>query len=213
MPRRPRIVRPGAPHLITQSSAVSQNIFDSDDDCRLFLRLLGKHAVRNELAVWGYCLMPGHFHLIVVPGREDSIAGALCQLQADYARYRNLLHTATGRLWPSRFRSVAMDNTLAWRALAYIERTPVRAAMVDQAELYPWSSAPAHFGIQAPPQWLSITAWRHQWKPSQWRRLLRESQEESRFGEQLRAATASGQPMDESLPPRDRRTRAATTAA
>ena len=31
-----------------------------------------------------------------------------------------------------------------WRALAYVDRNPVRAGMVHQARDYPWSSAAAH---------------------------------------------------------------------
>ena len=82
MPRRPRIVRPDTPHHITQRASGGQPIFDSDDDRRLFLRLLEKYAARYELEIWGYCLMPNHFHLIATPPPPGANAGALPQLQA-----------------------------------------------------------------------------------------------------------------------------------
>lgn len=213
MPRRPRIVRPDAPHHITQRGDGRQPIFDTDDDRRLFLRLLGKYASLYELEIWGYCLMPDHFHLIAVPRSADSIAGTLRQLQGDYARYINLRRDNTGHLWHSRYRSTVMDAAHTWRALAYIERNPVRAEIAEQAEFFPWSSAPAHYGIQSPPSWLNVTAWRSHWKPAQWRRLLRESKDETSFAEQFHAATSTGRPMGEPAPARGRRAKATATAA
>ena len=213
MPRRPRIVRPHAPHHITQRGDGRQTIFDNDDDRRLFLRLLAKYSTRYELEIWGYCLMPDHFHLIAVPRSADSIAGTLRQLQGDYARYINIRRDATGHLWQSRFGSTPMDDANSWRALAYIERNPVRAAITEQAELFPWSSAPFHYGIQSPPSWLNVTAWHSHWKPAQWRRLLRESKDETAFAEQFHATTASGRPMGEPAPARGRRAKATATAA
>ena len=213
MPRRPRIVHPNEPHHITQRGFGRQLIFDIDDDRRLFLRLLGKYATQYELEIWGYCLMPNHFHLIAVPHNPGSIANALRQLQADYARYFNLRRDTTGHLWQSRYHSTPMDDANTWRALAYIERNPVRAAITEQAELFPWSSAPFHYGIQSPPPWLNVTAWRSHWKPAQWRRLLRESKDETAFAEQFHAATATGRPLGDPAPQRGRRAKATATAA
>ena len=213
MPRRPRIVRPDAPHHITQRGDGRQHIFDTDDDRRLFLRLLGKYATRYELEIWGYCLMPDHFHLIAVPRSTGSIAKALRQLQGDYARYINLRRDNTGHLWQARYASTVLDGAYTWRALAYIERNPVRAEITEQAELFPWSSAPFHYGIQSPPSWLNVTAWRSQWKPAQWRRLLRESRDEPIFAGQFHAATSTGRPMGDPAPQRGRRAKATATAA
>lgn len=213
MPRRPRIVRPDTPHHITQRSNGGQPIFDSDDDRRLFLRLLEKYATRYELEIWGYCLMPNHFHLIATPRRPGAIAGALRQIQAGYARYLNLRRDAGGQLWRTRFHSAPIDQANVWRALAYLERNPVRAGLAEQAELFPWSSAPAHYGIQSPPQWLNVGAWRSNWTPAQWRRILRASTEDPSFGRQLHAETAAGRPFGEQPPARGRRSKASATAA
>ena len=213
MPRRPRTIRPHAAHHITQRGNGRQIIFDTDDDRRLFLRLLGKYATRYDLEIWGYCLMPNHFHLIAIPHRTDSIPNTFRQLQADYARYLNLRRDTTGHLWQARYYSVPMDDGHTWRALAYVERNPVRAGIIVQAELFPWSSAPAHYGLQAPPQWLNTAAWRRQWSPHQWRKLLRESKEELIFAEQFHSATSSGRPMGDPLPQRGRRPKAVATAA
>ena len=41
-----------------------------------------------------------------------------------------------------------LDETHRWAAVRYVERNPVRAAMVEWAEDYAWSSAPGHCGLR-----------------------------------------------------------------
>ncbi len=62
--------------------------------------------------------------------------------------------------WQGRFFSSPLDDAYLWAAIRYVERNPVRASIVKQAEDYPWSSAAAHCRkIRAPllshkPDWL-----------------------------------------------------------
>jgi putative transposase len=58
----------------------------------------------------------------------------------------NRLHGRSGHLWQGRFYSSPLDNVHLWRALAYVERNPVRARLVRRAWRWPWSSAAAHAG-------------------------------------------------------------------
>src|SRR5712692_9304183 len=89
MPRRARIVVPGLAHHITQRGNNQQNVFDTSFDRKLFLEMLAAHASKHGLAIWGYCLMANHFHLIASPETPDSPARTLRRLLADYARYLN----------------------------------------------------------------------------------------------------------------------------
>jgi putative transposase len=92
------VVEPGLAHHITQRGNNQQRIYDSDSDCRLFLEILGERASKYGLAIWGYCLMPNHFHLIAVPDAEDALARTICRLEADYARYLNTRRGTNGHL-------------------------------------------------------------------------------------------------------------------
>src|SRR5215467_9003317 len=129
MPRSKRIVVPGLPHHITQRGNGRADVYDSDSDRTVFLDLLASYSRQYRLTVWGYCLMSNHFHLIAVPSHEDSIAKVIGRLEADYARYLNVRRGASGHLWQARYHSVPMDLPYCWRALAYVERNPVRAGM------------------------------------------------------------------------------------
>jgi len=61
------------------------DVFYSDDDRRVYLRFLRQYTERHGLAVWAYCLMTNHVHLVVVPQREDSLAKALRDAHTVYA--------------------------------------------------------------------------------------------------------------------------------
>src|SRR5258708_35824078 len=105
MPRRPRIVIPGLAHHITQRGNNQRDVFDTDFDREIFLKMLGKYAASSGVAIWGYCLMANHYHLIAVPETEDALARAMRRLESDYARYLNVRRQANGDLWQARFQS------------------------------------------------------------------------------------------------------------
>ena len=77
MPRIARIVVPGVPHHVTQRGNNRQDVFFVDDDRSLYLKILREESIRHGAAVLGYCLMTNHTHLVIVPKRADSLAGAL----------------------------------------------------------------------------------------------------------------------------------------
>jgi putative transposase len=195
MPRRPRIVVPGLAHHITQRGNNQQTVFDSDADRNLFLDMLGGYAVKHGLTIWGYCLMSNHFHLIAVPQAEDTLARIICRLEADYARYLNLRRATSGHLWQSRYHSTPMDDRYRWTALAYVERNPVRAGMVNRVGDYPWSSAAARLGNAQAPDWLDLSEWRRHWTLQDWSLMLSTPEREQDAAKEIRDATLGGHPL------------------
>ena len=67
-----------------------------------------------------------------------------------YASYWNASHARSGHTWQGRFYSCPLDPMHLWEALGYPELNPVRAGMVAQPEMWPWSSAAAHCGAAQP---------------------------------------------------------------
>jgi len=49
-----------------------------------------------------------------------------------------------------------MEAPYCWRALAYVERNPVRGGMTLAAMDYPWSSAAARLGVAVASAWLDL---------------------------------------------------------
>jgi putative transposase len=147
MSRIPRIVLENIPYHITQRGNGRQQVFFDPYDYQLYLDLLRRYAEDAQLRLRAYCLMPNHVHLIAAPARPNSMASALGRTHADYARHFNLKRRSCGHAWQARFFSCPLDAAHLWNAMAYVERNPVRARIVDEAGQYPWSSAGPHLDV------------------------------------------------------------------
>ena len=76
MARIARIVVPECPHHVTQRGNRRQPTFFCDRDYRDYLELLAESCRKAGTAVWAYCLMPNHVHLVMVPDKEDGLRAA-----------------------------------------------------------------------------------------------------------------------------------------
>jgi len=144
MARLARLVLPGIPYHVTQRGNRRQQTFFEDGDYALYRDLLAQAARRAGTAVWSYCLMPNHVHLVVVPCDEDGLRRTFADAHQRYTAFINARHRWTGHLWQGRYGAVAMDEDHLAAAARYVALNPVRARLVDRAEHWPWSSARAH---------------------------------------------------------------------
>ena len=89
-------------------------------------------------------VMDNHVHLIVKPEQKESLALAVGETHKRYTRMVNFREGWRGYLWEGRFKSFILDEQYLYVAVRYVERNPVRARLVKEAEEYLWSSARAH---------------------------------------------------------------------
>ena len=89
MARLARVVVPNRPHHITQRGNRRQQTFFCDDDYRAYLDLLVEWCAKREVRIWGYCLMPNHVHLIVVPPTAEALCPAIGEAHRRYTRRVN----------------------------------------------------------------------------------------------------------------------------
>lgn len=144
MARLARVVAPGVAHHVTQRGNRRQTTFFSDADYAVYRDLLAEGCRAAGVEVWGYCLMPNHVHLILVPSSEDGLRAALAETHRRYSRRINQREGWTGYLWQGRFASVPMDGAHLLACARYVELNPVRAKLVSAPQDWPWSSARAH---------------------------------------------------------------------
>jgi putative transposase len=134
----------GVPHHVTQRGNRRQPVFFSDSDYIAYRALLAEGCREAGVAVWAYCLMPNHVHLILVPSTEDGLRAALGETHRRYTRRVNFREGWRGYLWQGRFASFAMDEAYLLACARYVELNPVRARLVARARDWRWSSAAAH---------------------------------------------------------------------
>src|SRR5579864_3265294 len=143
--------------LTTSRSAatVVLSTFFSDSGYALYRDLLGEHCRAAEVAVWAWCLMPNHVHLVLVPSDDDGLRRALAPVHRRYAGVIHARRRRTGHFWQGRFGAAVMDEAHVLAALADVALNPARVRLVGRAGDWRWSRTRAHLtgrddGITAP---------------------------------------------------------------
>ncbi len=144
MARLARVVVPGVPHHVTQRGNRGLETFLREEDYEAYRGLLAERAAEAGVAVWAYCLMPNHVHLIMVPPDADGLRASLGETHRRYTKYINQREGWQGHLWQERFHSYPMDEAHLLAATRYVERNPVRAGLAKDPSDWRWSSAKAH---------------------------------------------------------------------
>ena len=144
MARLARVVVPDVPHHVTQRGNRRLATFFNEGDYREYLELMAEWCGRCGVAVWAYCLMPNHVHLIVVPKSEDGLRRGIGETHRRYSRRINFREGWRGHLWQGRFASFPMDERHLMMAVRYVELNPVRAKLCRAPWRWQWSSAAAH---------------------------------------------------------------------
>ncbi len=197
MPRSARIVIPQVPHHVTQRGNNWQDIFVADEDRRAYLETLRDRCAAAGVDVLAYCLMNNHVHLVLVPEDEEGLAAAVGRTHFAHTQLINRLQGRSGHLWQGRFYSCPLDETHLWRAVAYVERNPVRARLVRRAWRWPWSSAAVHVGMATDTmEVLDLAWWEAEWTAARWRAQLVEPADEAWRGRFWRAVR-TGRPLAE----------------
>jgi putative transposase len=148
MPRRPRLVVPGIPMHITQRGVNRAAIFVDAEDRLRYRDLLEEITRSHNLPVHAYALMGNHVHLLLTADASGSLAHGMRLLNQRYVAGFNRRHRRTGTLWDGRFRSCLVEcEHYLLSVYRYIELNPVRAAIVDSAEKFAWSSAVSNLGL------------------------------------------------------------------
>lgn len=122
------------------------DIFQSDDDRRVYLQYVKEETARFGVEILCWCLMTNHVHFIAVPREETSFARGFGEAHRKYTRRKNFSAGVRGYLFQGRFSSCVLDERHLMAAAHYVETNPVRAGMVKAAWEHPWSSAAYHIG-------------------------------------------------------------------
>lgn len=89
--------------------------------------------------------MGNHVHLLLTSPEHRALSRAMRNLGQCHVQALNRRHRRSGTPWQGRFKSCLVDSE-CYLMTVYrcIELNPVRAAMVERPEDYPWSSVHAN---------------------------------------------------------------------
>jgi putative transposase len=143
MPKRPRFIAPNSIQHIVNRGNDKKIIFPEPVDYGSFLALLREARERFAIELYGYCLIPNHFHLVLsTPGLDELSAymqfiegSHACDLRA-CGGTRGQGHVFQRRYWN---KWIEGDGHLL-TVMRYVEANPVRAGLVECAADWEWSS-------------------------------------------------------------------------
>ncbi len=116
-------------------------VFSDNADREAFRDALGRTNERYPFELFGYCLMPDHFHLLVKPAPGQSISRIVQSLTVAQGAQYHRHHGTSGHVWQGRFKSdVIQEDSHLLIVLRYIEANPIRAGRVKDLATCRWSS-------------------------------------------------------------------------
>lgn len=130
-------------------------LFDAPGARDEYLSRAARSFARCDWTPVGYALMSSHVHWIAVAGSAPSDI----LMRSLHGGFSGWLNRSTGRIGPvfaDRHRNVECESQTAIAMLAYIHNNPVRARVVADAGISPWTSHRAYIGVEPAPKWLGV---------------------------------------------------------
>jgi REP-associated tyrosine transposase len=149
---------PGGIHHAVAKGNAGSSIVRSNHDRDELIKRLGKTIERHRWSCLAYCLLDTHLHLILGTPLPN-LGQGMKSLLGPYAQDFNRRYEREGHLFRGRFysRRIVTQNHLI-SAIVYVALNPVRAGVVEKAELWPWSSYGATIGRMPVPRFLDANA-------------------------------------------------------
>jgi REP element-mobilizing transposase RayT len=158
MARPLRLEYPGALYHVSSRGNGRANIFRSDKDRDVFLKILDAVIQKYHWLLHAYCLMDNHYHL-VVETPEGNLSRGMRQLNGMYTQKFNWRHHECGHIFQGRYKAILVDKESYLLELCrYVALNPVRAGIREQPENWPWSSYSPTAGFSSSPSFLA-TDW------------------------------------------------------
>lgn len=137
-PRRRHTLKNKYYHIYNRGNR-KQLIYLDDKDYSRFLGSMFRFLVEYDLHLIGYCLMPNHFHLIVLTGEgPEQLSQFMQRFLLSYVMYFNKRHDLIGHLFQSPYKSKMFEAENLKVLKEYIRRNPVKAGLSSKGEHYKW---------------------------------------------------------------------------
>lgn len=164
---------PGALHFVTGNTLNRKPLFKNDDYCRALLGEIQRLRTIGQFKLVALVIMFDHFHLIINPPDGD-IQAAMRDLKSFAAKaIISASNEGLGdQIWQEGFKAVPLwSDWMIRQKINYIHANPVRAALCDTAEDYPWSSFRYFYREEVDPLLQVDSEW---WWPGDQERVIPE---------------------------------------
>lgn len=143
MPRPQRIALGGYVYHVLNRANGRMRIFQTENDFLVFEKVLADGLMLFSMRLCGYCIMSNHWHMLLWPQGDGDLPNFMHWVTLTHTQRHHSFHRTigTGHLYQGRYKSFPVQRDPHYLSvLRYIEANPVRARLVRDACLWPWSS-------------------------------------------------------------------------
>jgi putative transposase len=152
MPRKARVIVPGAFHHVMARGIDGRDLFKDDDGRRQFIKLLKEGLAHGRHRLYAWALLSNHYHLLIRVS-DSPFSEMMRRLNSRYARFYSKKYRRRGCLFQDRYKStVTQDLKYAEEILRYIHLNPIRSGLckgLKELKSFPWSGHRAVMGSVA----------------------------------------------------------------
>jgi putative transposase len=159
-----------------------------------FMDIVREALLVAPMRILAYCLMPNHWHMVLYPKHDGDLSGFMQWITLTHTqRYHAKTETVGyGHIYQGRYKSFPVqDDRYFFNLVRYVERNAKRAALVEKAEDWKWSSAHSRI-YSGKSEGKLLSAWPTE-EPSGYIDWLNEPQPEEEI-EGIRHALRKGMP-------------------
>ncbi len=142
MPRTARAAMGGIIYHVSNRGRTGKTLFRSSDDFQAFVELLIEATSHASVEVFGFCLMPNYWHMILRPRGKNDLSKYMSWVANTHVkRYRACYPRSKGKVYQGRYESMPVQKGDDFvNLVGYIEAIPLRARLVESAQDWAFSS-------------------------------------------------------------------------
>jgi len=132
---------PGYAYFLTTRLAENLEVFKDEQCCLLLIKDMAYYRQELQYQLYGYVIMPDHFHWIIQPSIKDDISIIMNKIKGHSSFAINKHLGRKGQLWQKDYYDHVIRNGKDFEEkIKYIHKNPYNAGLVDTLEKYPYSS-------------------------------------------------------------------------
>jgi putative transposase len=144
-----RFYLPGTAYFITCVTENRQKLFANEVNVQILLGVMEHYRKEYGFRISSYCILPDHFHCLVIPSGEAEISKIMKGIKGCSARVINHATGRCGKVWQHQFLDHVVRAKEDYRShVDYVHNNPQKHGIVDEIRKYRWSSYHDYYGDQ-----------------------------------------------------------------
>jgi putative transposase len=133
------ILHPSRTFFATTKASMGRRLLQSERNAGLLIEVLRSLVAEHKFELHDFVIMPDHVHLLLTVGEGMTIEKAMQLIKGRFSHRLTKEFGHLGEVWQRGFAEVQVMKNADFEAhCAYIAQNPVKAGLVDSAELYPY---------------------------------------------------------------------------